>query len=547
MPSIPTYDSAQVDPGALPNSRQSYASPAAFTEAGRQQQDLGQSMMRAGGELNTIAVRMQDRENADKLFQADTAVTNDYLEFEKSARERRGDNAKGLTKEAGEWWDKKIAEHSQNLDNDVQRKLFAQQAIKRKLQSVDAMSGYEVDQTYRSLQDSANASIVSSINFAASQVGTPTQDAAIAAGKADILKRVQVMAGVNGWSSELRDLKEKEALSNLHLQVLQNMIDKSPDRAREYFALNKGEISGGQYDSIEKMLTIGGAKQSAFGFVERPDIQALSPQDKRTAARDFFKDNPEAREYAIAEIDKRENEMIQTRERNQRTAADSAWSIYAQTGDINSIPATTLAAMDGRDLESLRAHNRVRLSGEAVKTDFGTWYELRQQAIADPAGFAKVDLRRYTTKLSGGDLQELAKMQKDPSAVADAATLDQQLSNTHDLLGWGTNDREKKGQFDMAVTAAVNAEQQRAGKKLNFTERQQVIDRMLTEGKVPGLVWGTNKRKYFEVQGTDAAAGFVPTIPDAERTRIENALKRNGIPVTDSAVMRLYKQKHGFQ
>jgi hypothetical protein len=288
-------------------------------------------MLNAGTGLNAIAVREQERENADLLFRAETALKTDYLEFENQARQRRGQDAWGLSGDAKKWWDEANKKYSEGLTNDVQRRLFEQTVAKMRIQSVDGLSAYEEGQRRQSLQESAQASIVSSINMAAAMAGAlpasefkgapvagakqdapavttdaqgnqvpgvPAQPlsggAKLQGMKTDILKRVQVLAKINGWSDEVRSVKEMEYLTNFHKQVIQARIDQDPDGAEAYFKANKGEINGADHDQIEKVIGIGGVKRTAQEFADQVTSSRMTEAQAISLARQKFSGDRES-------------------------------------------------------------------------------------------------------------------------------------------------------------------------------------------------------------------------------------------------------------
>jgi hypothetical protein len=572
MPTIPLYNQPQVETRALPGSRQSsVASPSLFGAGADQQVELGNNLMQAGSQLNAIAVKLQERENADRLFQAETSLKDEYLKHEQSIRERKGQNAWGVTTETEEWFAEQEKKHVDGLGNDVQRSLFKQQISRMRQSAMGTISTYESGERRRSIEESASASIVGSINMAAAAaadgralgtatpapavdgvpgVAVPAAPNPITGIKSDILKRVQVIATLNGWSPERKQMEEAEHLTNLHKQVIQAVIDKDPTRAREYYEANKEEINGAEREGVEKVLQVGGQKLLAQTFADEVDASGMGEAEAIAAARAKFSGEDEA--AAVAEVKIRFAETQGARERAQRDASDTAWGVYARTGRVSAIPSSVLAALDGRDLAALKDHARIRAEraagGASVKTDFGTYYDLRQMAVSDPEGFRKVDLRRYTGKLSGSDLQEMASLQTGkPKEIKDAATLTQQLSSTYDTLGWGTSAREQKGAFDRAVTDAINTEQTRRGKELDYTERQAIIDRMAIEGDVNGM-WPGGGRRFYEVQGKPEAEKFMPEIPATEKQQlVDRFTKRKGRAPSKDEINQIYKQWKGLE
>jgi hypothetical protein len=520
-------------------------------------------MQAFGQALTNIEIQAQDRENADMLFRAETALKGEYLTFEDDVRNnRKGQAAWGVTKDADKWFAEQQKKHGEILTNDAQRKLFGQSIAKLRQSALNSLSGYEAGERRRSLEESAAASIVGSINLAAANAadwvakpaarvpgpdGQPVERLSPMVGiKADITKRVQTLAAVNGWTPERKGAEEARHLTNLHRQVIQNLADSHPDEARAYFNANKAEINGTEHDGIEKVLGIAGAKQAGFQFAEREDIRALNEADALTAARDNFKDDPAKREAAIQEIKTRFGEAKRAGEQVQRDASDEAWSIYARTEDFGAVPARVLSAMDGRDLESLRTHAANKAAGVGVKTDFAVWSDLNTRI----ANGERVDLRPFVTSIATTDLKQLEDRMNDSEKLKDAATLQQQLTNTHGMLKWGASDKDKRGAFDKAVTDAIDNEQQRVGKRLSYDERQAIIDRLVIEGDVNGpwyLGGFGGKRRFYEVQGTADVENFEPAIDANDRlTIIEKFKARAGRLPTDVEITQTFRKWKGL-
>lgn len=568
MPTVPTYSTAQVEERALPGVRQSsVASPSLFAGNAGQLQQVGQGLSNLGEGVENVARQMQERENADMIFRAETALKDDYLKFEQQVRQRKGVAAWGVLPDTEKFFADQGKVHSEMLQNDTQRRLFGQTLARMRVSAMGAAAEYESGERRRSMEESAKASITSSINLAAANapamVPTPgkttmTKDAegndvpVVEVGrdpingiKQDILKRVQVMSDLNGWAPERREAEEQLHLTNLHKQVIQNLVDKNPAGARAYYNANKAEINGAEHDSIDKVLRVGGLRETAQGFADTAVSSGMSQANALAEARKKYSGEEEV--AVVQEVNARYGEAIQLREQGQKTAADAAWKLYASTGSVSSVPSSLFASMDGRDVEALRTHALNRAAGVGTKTDPTIYLELRQQMRDDPNGFRKTDLRKLINYLSPSDFQEFAKLQTDPIKHADAATLTEQLSVTHSQMKWGNGDKAKKGAFDKAVNDAINVEQQRQGKQLDYNQRQQIIDKMLIQGEVDGSGWFSDAKTFYEVAGTADAAKFAPKISKADKQAIiDGYTKRNGKAPNDAQIMEVFRKWKGF-
>lgn len=370
----------------------------------------------------------------------------------------------------------------------------------------------------------------------------------VSAAKSDILKRVQVLAQVNGWLPPRRQAEEEHQLTNLHSQVIQNLANTDPSKAKAYYEANKPEINGSQYDTIDKLLKTAGvmttAQQAADAVMamEMPEDEALA-----TIRQNY---SGEEQHAAVLEVKTRFQEQVQNKELAQKKAGDTAYDIFAKTHRIGAIPADVLNGMDGKVRLALEHEAQLLSEDKLPKTDFDKYYSLRQLAFDNPAAFARRDLRQDFPYLGKSERESMIDLQakvNKPDEMKDVATLENQLSNIHDQLNWGANDREKKGAFDIAAQNAINSEEKRTGKKPNFEERQKIIDRLVIEGDTNGPWIPFGNKRYYEVQGTPDEAKFVPVVPKVERAKIEDALKRNKIKVDEATVIRLYKKKMGLQ
>lgn len=547
MPRIPVATEQQ-ELRAAPNAQQApQASAAAFGVGARQLQNFGNALDGAADTGGRIIRNMQEREDADLLFRAETALKTDYMAFENGVREKRGQNAWGVTQEADGWFKDAERKYSEGLTTDRQRALFNQQLTRMRLSAVNSISDYEAGQRRESLVESTTASITSTINLAAANANDPET---LAAAKDDILKRTQVLANINGWSPELRAAKESEILTNLHKQVIGAMVDGNPTGAKAYFEANRQEIDGGQRLVIEKALKQGELKTVAQEAADALMAMGSSQSDALDYVRSKYSGDEEV--AIVAEIKTRFAEQTAARENDQRTAADEAFGIYARTGRLSAVPANVLARMDGRTLVALRKDAEATAAGVSVRTDWDTYYALRRQALDEPEKFARRDLRADFPKLGKTEREGLIDLQTKitkPEEAKEILTFDKQLGQYHNQLGLGgERNSEKRGLFDRVATDTIQSEEKQRGRKLTYEERQKLLDRLIVDGEMDGTgMLRDDRGRLFEFQGREDLSKFVPKVPRDERAKIESALKRAGRPVTDAEVTRLYKKKMGLE
>lgn len=528
MPRLPDASSLGARP--IPVSRRAIVSD-------RSGQALGDSLIKVGDAIEQV----EEKREAAELFRTEAALKEDYLAFESEARKRRGANAAGLTKDAREWWAKASERHGAALKSPRQRKIFEQSLTAMRLSSLGALQGYEAKETDVALEEAGKASVKASIDTAAVSGGSPI---AVLAARSEILGTIDAMGSRRGLPPEAVAQAKRDALSEMHARVIEGLIEDDPVAAREYFAKHQDELTDATLRGrAEKTVKVGALRVRSQEVADDIEARGLSLSAALAEVRSRY--SGEEEDAIVERVKARFQDREAARNLAERQTADAAWNAFAR-GGLEAVPASTLARLDGRTLQTMR---NIELSGgtSKVKTDFGTLYELLQTARQDPAAFAAIDLRRYTDKLAPGDLEQLATRQaavNDPAANYDAVSLDKQMEITSDQLGLKKG--EDKAKLQSTISAAINARQAELKRKLTQQERQQVIDGVILEGEVPGMIFDSNRRAY-EVEGTEDAARFVPAgydeIPPEEKAKIEEALNRRRIVATPLEVMRLYRRK----
>lgn len=537
MPQVPTYDSFQATSAPLPDAR------VADVQPGNSALQLSQTLNQVGAQATDAAVRLEERANADAVFKAEADLKDQYLQFEQGVRQRRGTQAWGVTNDASQWWDKNAKSISDNLQNERQRSIFMHTASNLRTSSLASISQYENEQQHASVEDSAKASITGSINIAAAN---PTDSTILAQSKSDALKRVQVLSQINGWSPERYQVEQGNVLTDLHKQVIQAQIDTNPDAARAYFDANKDQINGMDRDVIDKQIRVGTIRQ--IGQQGSDQIMGMGLSESQALAKARQSYTGEQQDEVVRRVKERYADIDMTRERAQSDAADKAWQLWSQNKTLSAVPTSVLNGMDGRMRDALEKEDAAHASGADIRTDWSKFYDLRQMAAVNPSGFAKTDIREFFPSLNPAQREQLIDLQNQVKGAGsqDVQTLNEQLSRAHELLGWSASDGQKKGQFDSAALTAIEAAQQASGgKKIGYDERQKIVDRMMVTGSYPGGNWFSADR-FYQAAGTENETKFTPKIPDTERAKIEAALTRSGRPVSDTAVMELYKLKNGL-
>ena len=165
--------------------------------------------------------------------------------------------------------------------------------------------------------------------------------------KGDIIKRVQVMADLNGWSPERKALEEGKYLTSLHKQVLQSLVTNNPGKAKEYYDTYKNEIDGSERDGVDKFIKEGTLREVAQTAVDGIMSKGLGLSGALNLARQKYSGAEED------EITRRIKERFSEREAStglgSKQSADAAWKIVAAGGGRDQIPPALWTSLKGEE------------------------------------------------------------------------------------------------------------------------------------------------------------------------------------------------------
>lgn len=550
MPRVPQYDQNQTSITQLPNVRQNIATPDDAFGAGqaRDQQQLGQGLMRLGSQLSERF--MAEKREADKIavLNADTEAERleNALTYGDSERKITGysqvnpddlygpnaDKSKPLVPSYSKQYDAQMTALRDRLANDDQKRAFDQIRARRLTGFEGRLSAFESKLVTDYKIKSGQAVIETHANTILANYNDPTK-------VAESLARIEDSVDIIGAASNMG----QEQISNLSLKTqsaaLTAAVSRAIDNEQPELATNILLKFGDRMTAEDKAKIEGPMQEASLAAKAQDLFDKVAPMGQSSAVA-FIRKNfaGKEEEKLVDYINGRFNEQDQIREAGQRRAADAAWNLVAQG---KRVPPSLMASLDGRTRKSISDEFKAKVSGANIKTDWDLYSKLRDQARENPQDFAKTDIRQYFGQLAPSQRETLLDMQ-DKLSKSDAPeqiSMDRQISALA-----ATVPQAQRGKFQDAANRELQAESAAKGRKLNFDERQKVLDRLML--REDGGWFGTGRTMY-QVYGTADAEGFTPKITDDERKKIESTLRRKGLPVTDKEVERLFRRKYGLQ
>lgn len=369
-------------------------------------------------------------------------------------------------------------------------------------------------------------------------------------------------AARNGVSSDVTKERLSGMTSKTHAAVIQRMLDGGAYKeAGEYLAANREDIQSDDAAAAEKLIraqTLRGAAQD-----KADEILASTDSQREALKQARAIEDPEQRDEVVRRVNSRfaEQEAIEADER--REVARAAFAVVEDSGSVDSIPVSVWDELDVDTKRALEIRSRQVRAGIEPVTDWDVYYDLKSQA-SDPTtavAYTERNLLTYRHQLSDAEFKELVGIQnalkagrgRSDKVLQGYRTANQIVNDALSSVGIdsspkeGSDDAKRVNQFRRRVDEEIVAYQTLTGKEATTDEIQRIVDQLMLKGSVPGAVWGDAWRtdKFaFEVQpGESFEITDIDEVPQAERSKIEEALRRRNMPVTESAILSLFNAK----
>ena len=307
-------------------------------------------------------------------------------------------------------------------------------------------------------------------------------------------------------------------------------LASAPKETQNYVAQNLRMLGGG-----------GGASKPA----RFDTLAALSALESDPAlAR-----NPKAMQAARQQLEHKAR-LYDARTKDQ---ADQVFSgvlqgLIQNGGDFNALPAgqkMALAQVDPAKYDDAMRFADGLSKGKQPQTDWGLFYELS----SDPATLRGVNLMAVRDKLADTEFKQLMTMQQSAGKEQSLTALQTPMALVTQFAreaGIKTNgadkkDAEKLGRITADVQANITAAEQARGKKLTADDMRAVVAQSFVKVQVDRPYWFNTEKPAALLDPADRLV-----IPDAERTQIVDALKRNGKPTDENTIQALYRRHKGL-
>ena len=306
-------------------------------------------------------------------------------------------------------------------------------------------------------------------------------------------------------------------------------LASAPQETRNYVAQNL------------RMLGSGGAPKPAK-FDTLAALQALEANP--ALARD-----PKAMQAARQQLEHK----ARLYDAGVKAQADQVFSgvlqgLIQNGGDFSALPVgqkLALAQADPAKYDDAMRFADGLSKGKQPQTDWSLFYELS----SDPATLRGVNLMAVRDKLADTEFKQLMSMQQSAGKEQNLTALQTPMALVTQFAreaGISTSSKDKKdaeklGRITADVQANITAAEQAKGKKLTADEMRAVVAKSFVKVQVERPFWFNTEKPAVLVDPADRLV-----IPASERTKIVDALKRNGRPTDEQTIQALYRQHKGL-
>lgn len=230
------------------------------------------------------------------------------------------------------------------------------------------------------------------------------------------------------------------------------------------------------------------------------------------------------------------------RERDRKIAQDNAagsmFDLLDRNGgdyqDLQRSMAGEMSNLPRETLDRLQKYAGEVATGGTRVTDWKAYAQL----VENPEALANVNLKALRDKFSRDEYNQLAGLQARVLKAKEEGqpqTIQSDMAVVKDLLQASKvkPNSEREAKFFAQLQGVMEAEMAASGKK-KLTQKEVkelAADLLVKEVTSKGLLWDTTK-PAFEIE-----------VPANEKTKIIAALQSQGMPVNESAILRVYRNK----
>jgi hypothetical protein len=476
------------------------------------------------------------------------------------ALQRKGSDSFTLPEAVNQDFEKVSSEIEQGLGNEDQKLAFARMKAQRGSNVQMTVARHVAGQRQAFDASEFDATVKNKSSLAIANAMDPRR---AAEELNNGVTAIQQYGQRNGMGPEAISAQVNAFRSDTHIGIISNLLANEQTKAAQiYFEETKHDISGDKLDDVTRALHVGTTRKQAQDETAKILAAGGTLTEQRAAAKAI--DDPAVQDEVLQRIEHEEGIRQAQARHTEESNLNTAYNIVTQTHDVNKIPAALLTQL-GTHQPALRSYAESLSQGVPIKTNPQTLYDLLTLSSVNPDAFLKTNLMGHMGDVGKEDLEQLMRMQASMRGGGDKKTADgifvsERAQNDivdeallkAGLVGSPTELRDPKNKalsdriigFRQSVRDAVNRQQQITGKHVTDDDMQGIVDRLMSPAgsRVSKQGWFSDTYTPIFVFETDDARRDAASIPPAVGRQIDDALRRQGLPVDDAHRVDTYQR-----
>ncbi len=425
-----------------------------------------------------------------------------------------------------------------SLQSDNQKLLFNHYLSEQQIDIGHRLTTHTAKEIQSYDNELTKSSIEGLRNRALTDFSDPNKIAANLAEQEILIRQMGQRVGLSDEAISNEVLNQR---SNTHIGILSKMAANEMDiGATKYFNAVKDSMTENDQIKATRMLQESSYRGQSQRFVDAILQKGGSLEEGLKQAQQIqeprLREETENRLYRVINMRKQADDL------RQEKIQMSALNLIDQGKGIDSIPVDQWSSLDDNRRKGIMGYIAAKARGEDKRTDWETYYDLKEMAASSPDTFQKINVLDYQNKLSNADLKGIIDLQTQIKSGKKNA-LDGFLTDKDIVKGAmesaGIKDKKAQAEF-MAV---IDSEKVR-NPRMNNDDLRKVVNEKLTKVITDkGFIFDSTKFQYQLDGATDEIQGVkYNTIPREDKSRISDLLKSKGMPVTERSIEMLYTQ-----
>lgn len=472
----------------------------------------------------------------------------------------KGKDALGIPDNINPSFEKFVADTSNSLANDRQKRIFQEFALEEGTAVQNRVNQYVSQEMIKYSDEQDEQGLLLEAEEASNYWNEPGRLAKAIENQEAL---IESQALRNGHGEDWKENKLKQVKSATLKQVIGRMLADDQDMlAEKFFKQNKGAFTAKDYEDLERSIEVGSLR--GYGQRKSDEIWEKSKGNYSEAlakAREIS--DPKKREETLRNLRQRQSDQAAGVSAQQAVNYQTASEFIKQKPGVDpesAIPAPLWAELTLEQRDALVKRGRsvpndnkkwldfLALTPEQLKGLSRQEFETKYWAHFDDAHRTRAENAWASERQTGG---KRSRAHKNKSPLSFQNQFDRTIRNTNILSSpkksrnsFGDKDRDKYTRLEQMAFEAYSDFQEINKREPDYNESQKIVDDiLLNKVRLEGSGWLWDDEVPVGLLRQDQRGNTYvkkSDIPPVSYSRISNAMRSNGLLPTQDKVQKAY-------